>query len=97
MEKWGYWERIGPGVANGQSEIKFTQLEFTRPADIANQFDPNEGFTGLIQVPLRALQVLMLATEMQHGKFLEKLLKWQYVHSQRMWPEQSMRELTHPG
>ena len=51
MEKWGYWERIGPGVANGQSEIKFTQLEFTRPADIAQQFDPNEGFTGLVQVP----------------------------------------------
>ena len=60
MEKWGYWERIGPGVANGQSEIKFTQLEFTRPADIANQFDPNEGFTGLIQVPHRVLVHSML-------------------------------------
>ena len=50
MEKWGYVDKIGPGVANGQSEIKFTQLEFTRPADIANQYEPNEGFTGLIQV-----------------------------------------------
>lgn len=49
LEKWGNWGDIAPGVANGQSEIKFTQLEFARPASIAASFEPDEGYTGLIQ------------------------------------------------
>ncbi len=49
LEKWGNWGQIAPGVANGQSEIKFTKLEFARPESLANQFEPDEGFTGLIQ------------------------------------------------
>jgi hypothetical protein len=49
LSKWGNWGMIAPGVANGQSEIKFTKLEFARPADIAAQFEPDEGFTGLVQ------------------------------------------------
>ena len=52
LEKWGNWGQIAPGVSNGQSEIKFTKLEFARPASIAAQFDPDEGFTGLIQAVL---------------------------------------------
>lgn len=51
LEKWGNWGQIAPGVSNGQSEIKFTRLEFARPPAVAAQFDPDEGFTGLIQVP----------------------------------------------
>ena len=49
LEKWGNWGEIAPGVSNGQSEIKFTQLEFARPASVAAQFEPDEGYTGLIQ------------------------------------------------
>ncbi|KAK9909695.1 hypothetical protein WJX75_006282 [Coccomyxa subellipsoidea] len=49
LEKWGNWGQIAPGVSNGQSEIKFTKLEFARPEPVAAQFDPDEGFTGLIQ------------------------------------------------
>jgi hypothetical protein len=49
LSKWGNWGIMAPGVANGQSEIKFTKLEFARPADIAAQFEPDEGFTGLVQ------------------------------------------------
>ena len=52
MDKWGNWGEIAPGVANGQSEIKFTQLEFARPQNVAAQFEPNEGYTGLIQASL---------------------------------------------
>ena len=50
MEKWGYWDYIGPGISNGQSEIKLAQLEFARPADVANRFGVDEGVTGLVQV-----------------------------------------------
>jgi len=46
LEKWGNWGQIAPGVSNGQSEIKFTKLEFARPEPVAAQFDPDEGFTG---------------------------------------------------
>ena len=46
LEKWGNWGQIAPGVSNGQSEIKFTKLEFARPEAVASQFDPDEGFTG---------------------------------------------------
>lgn len=35
-------------MSNGQSEIKFTKLEFARPEPVAAQFDPDEGFTGLV-------------------------------------------------
>lgn len=52
LERWGNWGQIAPGVANGQSEIKFTKLEFARPASVASQFEPDEGFTGLIQAVL---------------------------------------------
>ena len=52
LESWGKWGQIAPGVSNGQSEIKFTKLEFARPASIAAQFDPEEGYTGLIQAVL---------------------------------------------
>ena len=47
LEKWGNWGQIAPGVSNGQSEIKFTKLEFARPEPVAAQFDPDEGFTGV--------------------------------------------------
>ena len=47
LEKWGNWGQIAPGVSNGQSEIKFTKLEFARPEPVAAQFDPDEGFTGM--------------------------------------------------
>ena len=36
-------------MSNGQSEIKFTKLEFARPASVAAQFDPDDRYTGLIQ------------------------------------------------
>jgi hypothetical protein len=49
IEKWGDWGRVAPGLANGQAEIKFTKLEFHRPASVANQFAADEGFTGLVQ------------------------------------------------
>ncbi|KAK9820340.1 hypothetical protein WJX72_009196 [[Myrmecia] bisecta] len=49
LEKWGNWGQIAPGVSNGQSEIKFTKLEFARPESVASQYEPDEGFTGLIQ------------------------------------------------
>ena len=52
LKRWGNWGQIAPGVSNGQSEIKFTKLEFARPASIAAQFDPEEGATGLIQAVL---------------------------------------------
>ncbi len=52
LEKWGNWGQIAPGVSNGQSEIKFTKLEFARPEPVAAQFDPDEGFTGIIFKPL---------------------------------------------
>ena len=42
--------RSPPGVDNGQSEIKLTKLEFSRPAAVAAQYQPDEGFTGLVQV-----------------------------------------------
>ena len=41
-----------PGVANGQSEIKLDRLEFHRPDSVANQYGPDEGWTGLIQAVL---------------------------------------------
>ena len=50
IEKWGTWGQIAPGVDNGQSEIKLTKLEFSRPAAVAAQYQPDEGFTGLVQV-----------------------------------------------
>ena len=50
IEKWGTWGQIAPGVANGQSEIKLTKLEFSRPDAVASRFDADEGFTGLVQV-----------------------------------------------
>ena len=54
LEKWGNWGQIAPGVSNGQSEIKFTKLEFARPETVAAQFDPDEGFTGVCaMLPLR--------------------------------------------
>lgn len=34
---------------NGQSEIKLTKLEFARPPAVADQYDADEGFTGLVQ------------------------------------------------
>ena len=34
---------------NGQSQIQFTQLRFLRPAQVARQFQPDEGYTGLVQ------------------------------------------------
>lgn len=52
IQKWGTWGEIAPGVSNGQSEIKFTKLEFARPYAIASQYDPNERYTGLIQAVL---------------------------------------------
>ena len=52
LEKWGNWGQIAPGVSNGQSEIKFTKLEFARPETVAAQFDPDEGFTGDVLVYL---------------------------------------------
>ena len=56
LEKWGNWGQIAPGVSNGQSEIKFTKLEFARPEPVAAQFDPDEGFTGLVSPPAHQLQ-----------------------------------------
>lgn len=50
VEQWSNWGLVAPGVANGQSDIKFTKLEFGRPLDIAQQFEPDEGYTGLIQM-----------------------------------------------
>ena len=50
LEKWGNWGQIAPGVSNGQSEIKFTKLEFARPETVAAQFDPDEGFTGELRI-----------------------------------------------
>lgn len=50
IEKWGTWGQVAPGVRNGQSEIKLSKLEFSRPAAIAEQFEADEGFTGLVQV-----------------------------------------------
>ena len=52
IQKWGTWGEIAPGVSNGQSEIKFTKLEFARPHAIASQYDPTERYTGLIQAVL---------------------------------------------
>lgn len=49
IEKWGTWGQIAPGVDNGQSEIKLTKLEFARPPAVADQYDADEGFTGLVQ------------------------------------------------
>jgi hypothetical protein len=53
IEKWGTWGQIAPGVDNGQSEIKLTKLQFSRPAAVAAQYQPDEGFTGLVQVSER--------------------------------------------
>ena len=50
IQKWGTWGQVAPGVRNGQSEIKLSKLEFSRPAAIAEQFEADEGFTGLVQV-----------------------------------------------
>ena len=50
MDKWGNWDYIGPGINNGQSEIKLAQLEFSRPPEVANRFGVDEGSTGLVQV-----------------------------------------------
>jgi hypothetical protein len=49
LEKYGNWGQIAPGVANGQSEITFNKLQFHRPASVASQYTPDEGFTGLVQ------------------------------------------------
>ncbi|KAK9785184.1 hypothetical protein WJX73_002774 [Symbiochloris irregularis] len=56
LEKWGNWGEIAPGISNGQSEIKFTQLEFARSQAIASQFEPDEGYTGLIQAVIFEVQ-----------------------------------------
>lgn len=50
VAQWSDWGLVAPGVANGQSDIKFTKLEFGRPLDVAQQFEPDEGYTGLIQM-----------------------------------------------
>ena len=47
-ENWGYWGMIRPGVDNGQSRVALTDLKFSRPAEVANKYRPNEGFTGLV-------------------------------------------------
>ena len=49
LDRWGRWNQVTTGISNGQSEIKFTELEFARPASIAAQYDVKELFTGLIQ------------------------------------------------
>lgn len=64
LEKWGNWGEIAPGISNGQSEIKFTQLEFARSQAVASQFEPDEGYTGLIQVG--AQQQLSQGSQLQH-------------------------------
>lgn len=49
LEKWGNWGQPGgPALSNGQSEIKFTKLEFKRPRSIANQYGPDDGYTGAL-------------------------------------------------
>lgn len=58
LEKWGNWGQIAPGVSNGQSEIKFTKLEFARPEPVAAQFDPDEGSTGACLTPPLAPHVM---------------------------------------
>lgn len=52
LEKWADFGQVTPGVANGQSEIKLERLEFHRPDSVANQYGPDEGWTGLIQAVL---------------------------------------------
>ncbi|KAK9846593.1 hypothetical protein WJX81_007332 [Elliptochloris bilobata] len=53
LEKWGNWGQPGaPALDNGQSEIKFTKLEFSRPRSVASQYGPDDGYTGLIQAVL---------------------------------------------
>ena len=48
-EKFFSWGTIAPGISNGESEIRFTKLEFQRPQAVASAFARDEGFTGLIQ------------------------------------------------
>ena len=56
LEKWGNWGQPGtPALANGQSEIKFTKLEFARPHAVANQYAPDEGYTGELPRRLQGL------------------------------------------
>lgn len=52
LEKWADFGQVTPGIANGQSEIKLDRLEFHRPDSVANQYGPDEGWTGLIQAVL---------------------------------------------
>lgn len=49
LQKWADFGQVAPGVANGQSEVRLDRLEFHRPSNVANQYGPEEGWTGLIQ------------------------------------------------
>lgn len=49
IQKYGQFEDSAPGLSNGQSEIRFTKLEFARPDNVASQYDARELYTGLIQ------------------------------------------------
>lgn len=52
LERWADFGQVTPGIANGQSEIMLDRLEFHRPDSVANQYGPDEGWTGLIQAVL---------------------------------------------
>ena len=52
LKKWADFGQVAPGVANGQSEVRLDKLEFHRPWDVANEYAPDEGWTGLIQAVL---------------------------------------------
>lgn len=48
-KNWADFGQVAPGVSNGQSEIRIDKLEFHRPRNVASQYGPDEGWTGLIQ------------------------------------------------
>ena len=48
-QNWADFGQVAPGVSNGQSEIRIDKLEFHRPRNVASQYGPDEGWTGLIQ------------------------------------------------
>ena len=49
QEKWGTWGRPAGPVDNGLSEVRFAQLSFSRPVSVARHYEPNEGYTGIVQ------------------------------------------------
>lgn len=89
MEKWGYWDYIGPGLSNGQSEIKLAQLEFARPADVAAKYGHNEGVTGLVQVLPSSQQAFLLCC---CASWLHTTAAWQ----QRAISHSRLEELPQP-